>query len=80
MKFALIVFTIAVIVILAVYAIKFNYDGYDILLHNRLTGLGFGIDYKKDFGISIFTKTIHGGMAERHFYFDGFMHVKEGYK
>ena len=51
-----------------VYDIKFDYDGYDILLHNRFTKLGFGIEYKKGFEIWHFTHTVHGGRAEKPLY------------
>lgn len=50
---------------LVVYDIRFNYDGYDILLRNRFTKLGFGIHYKEGFEIWHFAHTVHGGIAEK---------------
>lgn len=83
MKFVIISLIILVsvfVVLLVIYDIRFHSDEYDILLRNRFTGLGFGVDYKTGLAVSIFAHTVHGGLAERHFYFDGFSGFKEGYK
>jgi hypothetical protein len=55
---------------LAVYDVRINADGYNILLKNRLTGLGFGILHpgiynKNGFEIWSFAHTVHGGLAEK---------------
>jgi len=54
--------------ILVVYDIRFDVGGYDILLKNRFTGLGFGIDYREGFEIWHFAHTVHGGIAEKRLY------------
>lgn len=54
---------------LAVYNIKFNSDDYDILLRNRFTKLGFGIDYKDGLGIWYFTHNACGGITANPLYY-----------
>ncbi len=63
---------------LAVYKTTFNDDGYQILLKNRKTQLGYGInicskgdcmpDHNSKFEIWYFAKTERGGIAENRFY------------
>ncbi len=65
MKVIVVTLVLLIFVTLALYDIKFNYDGYDILLKNRFTKLGFGIEYKKGLGIWHFAHTVHGGIAEK---------------
>ena len=68
MRVFILILLLLVTAILTVYDIQFNYDNYDILLHNRFTKLGFGIDYKEGFEIWHFAHTIHGGKAEKRLY------------
>jgi len=56
------------IAILIIYDIRFDDDAYDILLKNRFTKLGFGIDYQEGFEIWHFAHTVHGGIAEKRLY------------
>jgi hypothetical protein len=66
------------VVLFAVYDIRFNSDGYDILLKNRITKLGLGVtwcadnrcmeDHKSKFEIWHFAHTVHGGIAENRLY------------
>ena len=77
MKILILILFLVIVVILVVYDIRFSNDGYDILLHNRFTQLGFGINYKEGFEIWIFAKTVHGGIAERRFYPDDFKRSKK---
>lgn len=64
----ILVMALPAILFLLIYDIKFNYDSYDILFHNRISKLGFGIMYKKGFEVWQFAHTVHGGMAEKRFY------------
>ena len=63
MKIIALILLLLIILTLAVYDIKLNSDGYDILLRNRFTKLGFGIDYKDGLQIWHFARTVHGGRA-----------------
>lgn len=68
---AILLITVFLLVI-AICEIKFNYNGYDILLKNRFTelgqGWGYGIHYKGGLEVWIFARTVHGGLAERPIY------------
>lgn len=70
MKALILTLLLVIVVTLVIYDIRFNYDGYDILLRNRLTKLGFGIDYREGFEIWHFAHTVHGGIAEKPLYPD----------
>ena len=52
------------------YDIKLNDDGFDVLLKNRFTKLGWGIQYKDDFSIWHFAHTVRGGTATKQLYPD----------
>jgi|GEM_PF-6830336 len=68
MKIIALILLSLIILTLTVYDIKLNSDGYDILLRNRFTKLGFGIDYKDGLQIWHFARTVHGGRAEKPLY------------
>lgn len=65
MKVFVLILLLFVIVVLAIYDINLNTNGYDILLRNRFTKLGFGVLYKNGFEIWHFAHTVHGGIAEK---------------
>lgn len=65
MKFIILTLFLLSVITLIVYDIRFNHDGYDILLRNRFAKLGFGIDYKEGFEIWHFAHTVHGGIANK---------------
>jgi len=68
MKIIALILLLLIILTLTVYDIKLNSDGYDILLRNRFTKLGFGIDFKGGLEIWHFAHTVHGGIAEKPLY------------
>lgn len=65
MKIFILILLLLIVVASIVYNISLNYDGYDILLRNRFTKLGFGIMYKNSLEIWHFAHTIYGGKAEK---------------
>ena len=68
MKFIFIIVLLMITVLLVTFNIAINEDSYDILLKNRFTGLGFGVNYKDGFEIWHFAHTVHGGLAENRLY------------
>jgi len=46
----------------------------------KIAIVGFAIDYKNDFAYQYSLIPFTVGLPKRHFYFNGFMHLKEGYK
>ncbi len=77
-KSIILVCAILTVLSLAVYKATFNDDGYQILLKNRKTQLGYGInicskvdcmpDHKSKFEVWRFAKTERGGIAENRIY------------
>jgi hypothetical protein len=71
-------------IVLFVFDIRLDDNAYDVLLKNRFTGLGYGIDWcgnrtatpqkqcmkdhRSSFEIWDFAHTVHGGIAENRFY------------
>jgi hypothetical protein len=62
---------LAIILILSIYRVSFNSDGYNIRLISRLSGFGYGIGCDGKFEIWEIGKTVHGGIAEKPLYYSG---------
>jgi tetratricopeptide (TPR) repeat protein len=74
MKTIFIILVTALIIIglvVSIYRITFNDDGYDIRAVNRFNKCGYGITYRGKFELWQIAKTVHGGMAERPLYYEG---------
>jgi len=62
---------VVIVLLLSIYRITFNDDGYNMLVINRSKGEGFGITFIGNLEIWKVGTTVHGGRAERPLYYQG---------